>query len=60
MLKQYNTALVLNDLYYLPKVVELTADFTYIRLLGNRKQIPDDFSHVRVNRKRTWTGGLSG
>jgi len=52
MLKQFNTALVLNDLYYMPKVVELTADFTYIRLLGNRKQIPDDFSHVRINREK--------
>lgn len=52
MLSKYNTALILNDLYYMPRVVKLTADFTYIRLLGNRKQIPDDFSHARVNRDK--------
>ncbi len=50
MLKSCNTALVLNDLYYMPRKVEITADFTYIRLLGNRKQVPDDFSHARINR----------
>lgn len=52
MLRTYNVALVLNDLYYMPRVVQITADFTYIRLLGNRKQIPDDFSHSRVNRDK--------
>jgi uncharacterized protein YecE (DUF72 family) len=52
LLQKYNTALVLNDLYYMPRVVRLTADFTYVRLLGNRKQIPDNFSHVRVNRDK--------
>ncbi len=52
MLKKYNVALVLNDLYYMPRVVKITSDFAYIRLLGNRKQIPDDFSHARVNRDR--------
>lgn len=52
MLEKYNVALVLNDLYYMPRVVKITSDFAYIRLLGNRKQIPDDFSHARVNRDR--------
>ncbi len=51
MLKDLNIALVLNDLYYMPRVVELTAPFTVVRLLGNRKQIPDDFSHVRIDRQ---------
>lgn len=58
MLREYNVALVLNDLYYMPRKIELTADFTYVRLLGNRKQIPDDFSHVRINRDKDfhwWT-----
>lgn len=58
MLRQYNVALVLNDLYYMPRKIELTADFTYIRLLGNRKQIPDDFSNARINRDKDfdwWT-----
>ena len=50
MLNQLGVALVLNDLYYMPRLVKLTADFTVVRLLGNRKQIPDDFSHVRIDR----------
>lgn len=52
LLKEYNVALVLNDLYYMPRIIELTANFVYVRLLGNRKQIPDDFSHVRINRDK--------
>jgi uncharacterized protein YecE (DUF72 family) len=52
LLRKYNVALVLNDLYYMPRIVELTTGFVYIRLLGNRKQIPNDFSHVRVNRDK--------
>lgn len=58
LLRNHNTALVLNDLYYMPRVIELTADFVYVRLLGNRKQIPDNFTHVRVNRDKDldwWT-----
>ena len=50
MLKKHGVALVLNDLYYMPRMVELTSHFTIVRLLGNRKQIPDDFSHVRIDR----------
>ncbi|MBN1406388.1 MAG: DUF72 domain-containing protein [Calditrichaceae bacterium] len=50
LLRKHNVALVLNDLYYMPRIIELTSDFVYVRLLGNRKQIPDDFSHVRVKR----------
>ena len=52
LLRKHKVALVLNDLYYMPRIVEITADFVFIRLLGNRKQIPDDFSHVRVNRDK--------
>jgi len=58
LLRRYNVALVLNDLYYMPRISEVTADFTYIRLLGNRRQIPDDFSHVRIDRDKDfdfWT-----
>ena len=50
LLRKHEVALVLNDLYYMPRIIELTADFVFIRLLGNRKQIPNDFSHVRINR----------
>jgi len=52
MLRDTNTALVLNDIYYLPRQTEVTAEFTYVRLLGDRRQIPDDFSRVRVERTK--------
>jgi uncharacterized protein YecE (DUF72 family) len=58
LLENHQISLVLNDLYYMPRVLKITSDFTYIRLLGNRKQIPDDFSHVRINRDKEldwWT-----
>jgi len=58
MLRSHNVPLVLNDLYYMPRIIELTGEFAFIRLLGNRKQIPDDFTHVRVNRDKDldwWT-----
>ena len=51
LLTENRAALVLADLYYMPRMDILTTDFTYIRLLGNRKQVPDDFSHVRIDRK---------
>lgn len=51
-LRSENMALVLNDLHYMPRLTELTADFTYIRFLGNRKMIPDDFSHRRIDRSK--------
>jgi len=52
LLKHYNVALVLNDIYYMPRLTKITADFTYIRFLGNRKLVPDDFSHRRVDRAK--------
>lgn len=51
LLKQHRAALVLVDRVFMPKLQEATTDFTYIRWLGNRKDIPDDdYTHVRINR----------
>ena len=61
LLEKHKCALVLQDLYYMPKFFRITAPFSYIRLLGNRKQIPDDFSHVRVDREEAlndWAGRI--
>ena len=58
LLKKHNIALVLNDLYYMPRLTEITADFTYIRLLGNRKLVPDNFTERRIDRSKEldwWT-----
>ncbi|MCB9057469.1 MAG: DUF72 domain-containing protein [Calditrichae bacterium] len=51
-LRSQNIALVLNDLYYMPRMTEITADFTYIRFLGNRKLVPDGFTHRRIDRAK--------
>jgi len=39
LLTERNIALVGADLYYMPRFLTRTADFLYVRLLGNRKQI---------------------
>ena len=51
LLAQHRVALTLADYAYMPKLERATTDFTYIRWLGNRKDVPDDeYDHVRRNR----------
>ncbi|MDE3091422.1 MAG: DUF72 domain-containing protein, partial [Chloroflexota bacterium] len=51
LLAQHRVAFALADYAYMPKVDRVTTDFTYIRWLGNRKDIPDDhYESVRINR----------
>jgi len=53
LLEQYRIAFVLADLSYMPKVIRVTTDFTYIRWLGDRRDIPDDhYDKVRIPRDR--------
>ena len=53
LLQKHRAALVLVDRVYMPKLEEVTTDFTYIRWLGNRKDVPDDeYTHVRINRDK--------
>lgn len=63
MLERAHVALVLADYAYMPKLTRPTADFTYIRWLGNRKDVPDDeYDHVRINRDKEleqWTGVIA-
>jgi uncharacterized protein YecE (DUF72 family) len=49
-LKARRRALCLVDHPWVPRLSEQTADFVYIRLLGDRKQIESDFSYVRFDR----------
>jgi uncharacterized protein YecE (DUF72 family) len=51
LLRSKNIALVLIDHPWMPKQEIATADFHYLRFLGDRKRIPDDFSHVRIDRE---------
>ncbi|NIM92747.1 MAG: DUF72 domain-containing protein [Anaerolineales bacterium] len=49
MLSNHNTALVLQDLHYMPKLDWITADFTVIRWLGRRKDI-SEFDRIQIDR----------
>jgi len=60
-LRALNIALVLNDLYYMPRLSVETADFVYIRLIGNRKVTGDDFSERTLDRSLEldwWAGRI--
>jgi uncharacterized protein YecE (DUF72 family) len=52
LLVAHGVALTLIDHPWIPKLDVLTADFTYIRWLGDRKTIPSQFDHVRIDRTR--------
>jgi uncharacterized protein YecE (DUF72 family) len=67
LLREYNVALVLQDMNYMPGPAQLpfdfvTADFTYARLLGNRKQIEkqtmvwDKIVMDRTSELKSWVG----
>lgn len=49
LLRDHRVAWCINDLHYLPATVELTADFTYLRWLGDHRQI-DRFNEVTIDR----------
>lgn len=56
MLSQHGAALVLQDLYYMPKMSWLTANFTVIRWLGRRSDITK-FDRIQIDRTQelvTW------
>jgi uncharacterized protein YecE (DUF72 family) len=47
LLAGHNVALAATDLYYMPRFLVPTADFLYVRLLGNRKEITEIGDVVR-------------
>lgn len=53
LLRAHNVALVHVDRPGMPRTTPVTADFVYIRWLGDRHQISADFSHVRPEWQRT-------
>lgn len=62
MLSDYDAALVLQDLHYMPKLDWITADFTVIRWLGRRKDI-QVFDRIQIDRTstlRTWAERVNG
>lgn len=53
LLRTHNIALVHVDLPWMPRTTPVTADFAYIRWLGDRRAIADDFSYVRPQWQRS-------
>lgn len=60
LLKSKNIAYCLIDHPWMPRTKTRTADFQYVRLLGDRSQIESDFSFVRFDRceELRWWGEL--
>ena len=50
MLKAQGTALVLHDLYYMPRREDVTASFVYIRWLGRRADL-QQFDRIQLDRR---------
>jgi uncharacterized protein YecE (DUF72 family) len=59
LLAKHHVALCLHDLYYMPKITRVTTDFTYVRWLGNRRQLTK-FDRLQLDRSReqTWWSGV--
>jgi uncharacterized protein YecE (DUF72 family) len=61
MLAGLDIALCLIDHPWFPRMVEATTDFLYVRWMGDRKRIEEDFSHERDPREEDlgwWAEGL--
>ena len=50
LLREYDVALTLIDYPTMPRLGEATADFSYIRWLGNRREFPEGHTHLKKNR----------
>lgn len=62
LLSQHHVALVLQDLYYMPKLDWITADFTVIRWLGRRKDV-EVFDRIQIDREsemEQWSEKVQG
>ena len=59
MLRERGAALTLIDYPRMPRMQEATADFSYIRWLGNRKEFSEGHTHLKKERDdelRWWSG----
>ena len=50
MLRERGAALTLIDYPKMPRMEEATADFSYIRWLGNRREFPEGHTHLKKDR----------
>lgn len=51
LLRKRNAALCLVDHCWMPRLRVRTADFAYIRFLGDHRQLEEDYSYVRLERQ---------
>jgi len=51
LLRSRNITLAMIDHPWMPKKTERTGNFSYFRLLGDRKKIDSDFSYIRFDRE---------
>ena len=59
MLRERGAALTLIDYPRMPRMEETTADFSYIRWLGDRREFPEGHTHLKKERDedlRWWAG----
>jgi uncharacterized protein YecE (DUF72 family) len=62
MLRERSVALTLIDYPRMPRMDQTTADFSYIRWLGDRREFPEGHTHLKKNRDEDlgWWSGLVG
>jgi uncharacterized protein YecE (DUF72 family) len=60
LLREHGIALTLIDYPRMPRMEETTADFVYIRWLGNRREFPSDHMHLKKDRDDdlSWWAGI--
>jgi uncharacterized protein YecE (DUF72 family) len=60
LLRERGAALTLVDYPRMPRLEEATADFSYIRWLGNRREFPSGHTHLKKDRDEDllWWSGL--
>jgi uncharacterized protein YecE (DUF72 family) len=63
LLREHGVALTLIDYPLMPRMEEATADFVYIRWLGDRREFPEGHTHLRKERDDDllwWAGVVDG
>ena len=63
LLREHGVALTLIDYPRMPRLEEATADFVYIRWLGNRREFPSGHTHLKKDRDDDllwWAGVVDG
>ena len=60
LLRERGVALTLVDYPKMPRLEEATADFAYIRWLGDRREFPSGHTHLKKNRTEdlSWWSGV--